>query len=106
MNSGFRNINLAASRLDKYLATILTSISKNNRPFAASHSRRTKRPYWRAKEALGQDKQRKLLFKIMYAFCLSCLSAFFALQHGGFVPRERLAAKGLLLNVTKSLWTS
>ena len=31
------------------------------RPFATSHSRGTKPPCWRAKEALGQDKQ--LLFK-------------------------------------------
>ena len=27
-----------------------------NRPFAASHSRGTKPPCWRAKVALGQDK--------------------------------------------------
>ena len=47
---------------------------------------------------LEQDKQRKLPFtKIMYAFYLSCLSATFALQHGGFVPREWFAAKGLFL---------
>ena len=39
-------------------------------------------------------KQRKLPFKIMYVFCLSCPSATFALQHGGFVPLEWLAAKG------------
>ena len=26
--------------------------------------------------------------------CLSCPSATFGLRHGGFVPRERLAAKG------------
>ena len=33
----------------------------------------------------------------MYVFCLSCPdSATFALQHGSFVPREWLAAKGLL----------
>ena len=32
----------------------------------------------------------------MYVFCLSCPSATFALQHGGFAPREWLAAKGLL----------
>ena len=32
----------------------------------------------------------------MYVFCLSCPSATFALQRGGFVPREWLAAKGLL----------
>ena len=30
----------------------------------------------------------------MYIFCLSCSSATFALQRGGFVPREWLAAKG------------
>ena len=51
---------------------------------------------WRAKVALGQDKQRKLPFQIMYVFCLSCPSATFALQRGGFVPREWLAAKGVL----------
>ena len=53
-------------------------------------------PCWRAKVALGQDKQRKLPFQIMYVFCLSCPGATFALQRGGFVPRESLAAKGLL----------
>ena len=62
-----------------------------------SHSRGTKPPRWRAKFALGQDKQRKLPFKIMLVFCLSCPSATFALQLGGFVPREWLAAKRLLV---------
>ena len=70
-----------------------------DRPFAASHSRGTKPPCWRAKVALGQDKQRKLPFTVIYApvyvFCLSCPNATFALQRGGFVPREELAAKGL-----------
>ena len=33
----------------------------------------------------------------MYAFCLSCPSATFAHQYGGFVPREWPAAKGLLI---------
>ena len=46
--------------------------------------------------ALGQDNQRKLPFKIMYVFCLSWPIATFALQSGGFVPRDCLAAKGLL----------
>ena len=46
--------------------------------------------------ALGQDNQRKLPFKIMYVFCLSRPIATFALQRGGFVPRDCLAAKGLL----------
>ena len=32
----------------------------------------------------------------MYVFCLSCPSATFAHQHGGFVPRQWLPAKGLL----------
>jgi len=40
------------------------------------------------KVALGPDKQRKLPFKIMFVSCLSCTSATFALQHGGFVPRK------------------
>ena len=66
-------------------------------PFAACHSRSTKPPCWRAKVALGQDKQRKLPFKIMHVFCLSCPSATFALQLGGFVPGEWLAAKRLLV---------
>ena len=33
----------------------------------------------------------------MYAFCLSCPSATFALQQAGFVSREWLVAKGLIL---------
>ena len=53
-------------------------------------------PCWREKRALGQDKQSKLQFKIMYVFCLSFPRATFALQHDGFVPRDWLAAKGLL----------
>ena len=31
--------------------------------------------------------------EIMYALCLSSPSATFALQHGGYVPREWLVAK-------------
>ena len=34
----------------------------------------------------------------MYVFCLSCPSATFALQHGSFVQRELLAAKGQLID--------
>ena len=33
----------------------------------------------------------------MFAFCSSCPSATFASQHGGFVPREWRAAKGLFI---------
>ena len=58
------------------------------------------------KVALGQDKQRKLPFKIMYEFCWSCPSVTFASQHGGFVPREWQAAKGLSANgLQKALCT-
>ena len=45
------------------------------------------------KVALGQDKERKLPFKIISAFCWSCPSGTF----GSFVPREWQAAKGLLV---------
>ena len=34
-------------------------------------------------------------FKLCMSFCLSCPSATFVLQRGGFVVREWLAAKGL-----------
>ena len=67
-----------------------------NRPFAASHSRGAKPPRWRAKVALGQDKQKTYMILNGHFLCLSCPSATFALQHGGFVPREWLAAKGRL----------
>ena len=71
--------------------------SVGNRTFAASHSRGKKPRCWRTKVALGQDKQRKLPFQIMYVFCLSCPSATFVLQCGGFVPHEWLAAMDLFL---------
>ena len=64
-------------------------------PFAASHSRGTNPSCRRAKVALGQDKQRKLPFRIMYVFYFSCPNATFALHRGSFAPREWLAAKGL-----------
>ena len=35
-----------------------TASLQRNRPFASSHSRGTKPPYWRARDALGEDKQR------------------------------------------------
>ena len=44
---------------EKYMKKSLQT--NHNRLFAASHSRGTKPPCWRAKVALGQDKQRKLL---------------------------------------------
>ena len=51
------------------------------------------------KEVVGQDKRRKLPFKIMYAFCLSCPSATFALQLGGFVPRRMASCKGPICRI-------
>ena len=54
-------------------------------------------PCWRAKVALGQDKQKTYIILDGNFLCLSCPSATFALQHGGFVPREWLAAKDLFI---------
>ena len=55
-----------------------------NRPFAASHSRGTKPPFWRANVALGEDKQKTYRNLNVTFLFLSCLSATFALQRGGF----------------------
>jgi len=41
------------------------------------------------------EKQKSYIILNINFFCLSCLSATFVLQHGGFVPRECLATKGL-----------
>ena len=56
----------------------------SNRPFTASHSRGTKPPCWRAKVALGQDKQKTYKNLNGNFLFLSCPSATFALQRGGF----------------------
>ena len=48
-----------------------------------------------AKVALGQDQQKAHIILNGNFLCLSCPSATFASQHGGFVPREWQAAKGL-----------
>ena len=74
--------------------------SIKNRPFAASHSSGTKLPCWRAKLTLGQDKQKTYIIWNGNFLCLSCPNATFALQHGGFLPREWLAAKVPLSIVT------
>ena len=73
------------------------NLNNDNRPFAASHSRATKPFGWRAKVALGQDKQKLYIILDSNFLCLSCPSVAFALQHGGFVPRKWLATKGLLI---------
>lgn len=70
-------------------------LGAKNRPFAASHSGGTKPPCWRAKVALGLDKQKTYKILNDNFHCLSCPSATFILQHGRFVPPEWLAVKGL-----------
>ena len=65
------------------------------RHFAVSHSRGTKPACWRAKVALGQGKQKAYIILNDNFLYLSCPSTTFALQHGGFVQRGWLAAKGL-----------
>ena len=88
-----------------------------NRPFAASYSRGTKQPCWKAKVALAQDKQRKLKLKLklrqlklklrqtkeikiklkLYLPFVGLVSVRVVLSSMAvFVPREWLAAKGLL----------
>ena len=56
-------------------------------------------PRWREKVALGQDQQKAYIILNSNLLRLSCPSETFALQHGGFVSREWLAAKGLLLAI-------
>ena len=70
-----------------------------DRLFAASHSRGTKPRCSRTKVVLGQDQQKTHVILDDNFLCLSCPSATFALQHGGFVPREWLAVMGLLVEL-------
>ena len=81
-----------------HITSIITVNS--NRPFAASHSRGTNLLCWRAKVALGQDKQRKYHFKLCISFVCLVHFATFVLRLGGFVSGEWLAAKGLFTNHT------
>ena len=84
-------------------AKCLPTFERSNRPFTASHSRRTKPPCCRARVALGQDKQKTYIILNGNFHCLSCPSATFALQHASFVPREWLAANGLF-PLSLSVW--
>ena len=65
-----------------------------NRPFAASHSRGTKPSCWRAKVALGKDKQKTYIILNCNLLCLSCPSARFSLQHGAFCTMWMTGCKG------------
>ena len=68
---------------------IWISCAVKNRPFAVSHS------------CGSGTRQTKGTHNLNGNFlCLSSPSATFALQHGGYVPREWLAAKGLLVAYT------
>ena len=71
-------------------------VDRNSRPFAARHSCGKNMPCWRAKVALRQNTQKAYIILNGNFLCLSRPRATFALQHGGFLPREWLAAKGLL----------
>ena len=44
----------------------------------------------------GMTNKKLISLKTVNCLCLSCSNASLVLQHGGFVPRELLAAKGLL----------
>ena len=65
-----------------------------NRPFSASHSRGTKPSCWRAKVALGKDKQKTYIILNCNLLCLSCPSASFSLQHGAFCTMWMASCKG------------
>ena len=64
----------------------------------SSDSRGTKPLFWRARDALGQDKQKVHMLKMVIFLCLSSLPLRLLLTSiaGFFVPREWLAAKGLV----------
>ena len=70
--------------------------AQSNRSLAASHSRGTKPPCWRAKSQWNKPTNKgKYHLKILYAILFVMSQCDFALQHGGFVSREWPAAKGL-----------
>ena len=71
-------------------------------PLQASHSRGTNR---RAGEQKSHwDKTNKENYNLELCMPFVCPSAASALQRGGFVPREWLAAKGLLVSLIPIHW--
>ena len=54
----FKHIVYGPAHYESFVAHRCTEGRRFNWPFAASHSRGTKPPRWRAKVALGQDKQK------------------------------------------------
>ena len=70
-----------------------TLVGYCNRPLAGNHA---------GEQTSHWDKTNKRHIILNGNFlCLSCPSATFAIQHGGFVPREWLAAKGLFKKYRK-----
>ena len=59
-------------------------------PFATSHSRGPKPPFWRARDALGQEKQGAYIIKNGTLFCLSSPGSSFALQHTEIISSSNL----------------
>ena len=81
----------------------LSNLVKREKNFEQeSRDRVSRLPPWTLLMPVWIFKKKKLPFQIMYAFCWSCPSATFASQHGGFVPREWQATKGLF-ETTKML---
>ena len=92
-----RDVLLVKGKGGEKIATFRIYFEVVNKLVVASHSRGTKPPCWRANVALRQDKQKANIILDNNCLCLSYPSVTFALQHGGFVPRECLAAKGLFV---------
>ena len=61
----------------------------------ASHSRGTKPPCWRAKVPRDETNKENYHFKFCMSFVYLVPVRLLLSQHGGFVSRECLAAKGL-----------
>ena len=80
-----------------YLRLFL-SIHHINRPFAASHSRGTKPPCWRAKVALGQDKQKAYMSLNDNFLCLTCPARLLLFSK----ERQWLSKKGLLILIGRT----
>ena len=71
---------------------------QRNTPVAASHLHGTKPPCWRAKVALGQDKQRKLPFKFINVCSLLFVfnRPFPSSKESHFQSEANISAKPLL----------
>ena len=67
-----------------------------NRLFVASHSRGKKPPYWKARYALGKDKQKEItIFKNDVKLFSSCPIVSPTLQHGGQLQVENFSKQNV-----------